>query len=317
MENISYYTLTYAVSELINQIEENELIINKNEYRNFIWSTAKQEYFIDSLLKHYPIPPVYLYKEDNNYLTVIDGIQRIKTIYYYVTERSNIFVNKKSFRELSKNEQRQILISRIDVTIIENLNNSQEVLTEIFTRLNIGGMSLTRQELRNRIYFGEMVDCINELNNNVLWRTLYGSNIDKRYRDSEYILKFINLNYSARQNMSLNTSDDAYSKFLAAFRHNTDIFSFFEPLFLHSLEYIINNFGEEALRINNRFSSYMFYIFLIPLSLYLQENKSLKSIVNSYSAIKSTEFINKYKNATPKKLINIGVSLLGGCIYDL
>jgi hypothetical protein len=46
MENISYYTLTFAVSELINQIEENELIINKNEYRNFIlFRNRTHQYF--------------------------------------------------------------------------------------------------------------------------------------------------------------------------------------------------------------------------------------------------------------------------------
>jgi hypothetical protein len=55
--------------------------------RNFVWDIKRASKLIESLLLGLPIPQVFLYEEDRNRFLVIDGQQRMMSLYYFMKGR--------------------------------------------------------------------------------------------------------------------------------------------------------------------------------------------------------------------------------------
>ena len=55
--------------------------------RNYIWDQKRASKFIESLILGLPIPQIFLYQKERNKFLVIDGQQRLLTIYYFVNQR--------------------------------------------------------------------------------------------------------------------------------------------------------------------------------------------------------------------------------------
>ena len=55
--------------------------------RNFVWDLARASRLIESLLLGLPVPQVFLYQSDKDPLLLIDGQQRLMTLYYFVKGR--------------------------------------------------------------------------------------------------------------------------------------------------------------------------------------------------------------------------------------
>src|SRR5262249_33949471 len=55
--------------------------------RNYVWDIARASKLIESLLLGLPVPQVFLYEEARNKFLVIDGQQRLMSIYYFIKQR--------------------------------------------------------------------------------------------------------------------------------------------------------------------------------------------------------------------------------------
>ena len=55
--------------------------------RNYVWDIKRASKLIESLLIGLPIPQIFLYEEKKNKFLVIDGQQRLMTIYYFKKRR--------------------------------------------------------------------------------------------------------------------------------------------------------------------------------------------------------------------------------------
>ncbi len=55
--------------------------------RNYVWDIRRASKLIESLIIGLPVPQVFLYEERRNSFLVIDGQQRLMTIYYFVRQR--------------------------------------------------------------------------------------------------------------------------------------------------------------------------------------------------------------------------------------
>ena len=75
--------------------------------RNFVWDIKRASKLIESILIGLPIPQTFLYEEKPNTFLVIDGQQRLMSIYYFVHER---FPRKEKLVEL-----RQLFDERGDI----------------------------------------------------------------------------------------------------------------------------------------------------------------------------------------------------------
>ncbi len=208
--NITSWGADLSFRELITMYEEDELIKPELQ-RNYVWDKVEASRFIDSILLGLPVPSIFLANTNEDLKLIIDGYQRIMTVYDYVkgiwTKDNKVFklsnsekVNErwrgKAFNELSANEQRRIRSTTIHAIIFEQSKpkNNDTSLFQIFERINTGGRALKSQEIRNCVYQGDLNRLLIRLNVDANWRKLFGAGVDSRMRDSEYILRFFALN---------------------------------------------------------------------------------------------------------------------------
>ena len=76
----------FNVSTIYNFIESGAVRIPGFQ-RNFVWDIGRASKLIESLLLGLPVPQLFLYEEARNKFLVIDGQQRLMSIYYFVKQR--------------------------------------------------------------------------------------------------------------------------------------------------------------------------------------------------------------------------------------
>jgi len=55
--------------------------------RNYVWDIKRASKLIESILMGLPIPQIFLYEQARNQFLVIDGQQRLMSIYYFIERR--------------------------------------------------------------------------------------------------------------------------------------------------------------------------------------------------------------------------------------
>lgn len=161
-----------SLGEVINLYKEGELKINPEFQRLFRWDTTRKTRFIESILLSIPIPPIFVFQNENGDWELIDGLQRLSTIFEFCgilidSNGDNVqpsilegtkflpsLANKRwqtwieGDESIDRTMQLQIKRARIRVEIL--LKESDEnAKYELFQRLNTGGARLSEQEVRN------------------------------------------------------------------------------------------------------------------------------------------------------------------------
>lgn len=208
--NITSWGADLSFRELITMYEEGELLKPELQ-RKYVWKKPEASRFIESLLLGLPVPSIFLAESKDETKLIIDGYQRIMTVYDYVrgvfSQDEKIFkltnskkINErwrgKAFSELEDSEQRKIKKSTIHAIIfVQNHPKGDDTsLFQIFERINTTGKTLTAQEIRNCVYQGKLNKLLFELNKSPKWRELLGKEEDDdRMLDMEFILRFFAL----------------------------------------------------------------------------------------------------------------------------
>lgn len=217
--NITSFGTDMTFRELITMYEEGDL--EKPEMqRKYVWDKNEASRFIDSILLGLPVPSIFLAKTDDEKRLIVDGYQRIMTVYDYVKRgvfggdgksfslsNSDIINTRwrgKTFQELQPEEQRKIRNSPIHAIVFEQKEPKHDTgMYQIFERINISGRSLKPQEIRNCVYHGKFNKLLLELNKYEAWRNLFkNSEEDSRMSDVELILRMFAFAYLPKQKES-------------------------------------------------------------------------------------------------------------------
>ncbi|MBC2242335.1 DUF262 domain-containing protein [Listeria booriae] len=86
---MNYQTISYDLDYIINLIDRGKLNLNPDFQRMERWNLKKKQLFIDSLLRGWPIQGIVLI-ENNFSLEVLDGQQRLTTIYDFLNNKIKI-----------------------------------------------------------------------------------------------------------------------------------------------------------------------------------------------------------------------------------
>jgi hypothetical protein len=180
--------------------------------RQSVWNDEKQSFFIDSILKNFPIPPIFLHQhidEASGKTTydVIDGKQRLLALIRFIKneipisnerEQGDAFYDSKSagatFEELNRPElvtyKKQFWRYAIPIEYIDT--TSADIIDDIFDRLNRNGEPLTGQELRNAKYHGRpFLELVQRLTVVPFWAARL-KNVDvSRMEDQEFISELL------------------------------------------------------------------------------------------------------------------------------
>lgn len=197
-EKIRVRTANIIVESLISRINHHEIDLEPPFQRSFIWDTQRQSRLIESLLLRIPIPVFYVAADENENWLVVDGVQRISTIYNYVTDQFPLsqleYLNKfdgKKHSELPRPMQRRIGESELVVNVIDQ-GTPGDVMFNIFRRINTGGMTLNGQEIRNALHPGPVRAYLKTLANSQEFLKATDNTIkDKRMADRECVLRFL------------------------------------------------------------------------------------------------------------------------------
>lgn len=195
---------------------DGNLVIQPEYQRNYIYGDGKRDVaVIDSLLKGYPLGLLYFVENEDGKYEVLDGQQRITSFGRFVNHTWPFMVERKGkpkyFDSLDPDEQKLILEAPLTIYVCKG---SPSEIQEWFEIINVKGVPLVEQELRNAAYHGPFVtkarrEFSNTNNANMKrWQT-YCSGDPKRQAILEASLDWI--------------SDGKIDAYMAAHRNDTDI----------------------------------------------------------------------------------------------
>jgi Protein of unknown function DUF262 len=161
-----------SIGEWISLYENNELDIHPEFQRFFRWSDTQKTNLIESILLGIPLPPIFVSQRPDGVWDVVDGLQRLSTIFQLLgilkDEKNKIVAplvlkatkylpslkdyqwidSKDTKKTLPQEAQLSLKRSKLAVSII--LKESDEnAKYDLFQRLNTGGSELSPQEMRN------------------------------------------------------------------------------------------------------------------------------------------------------------------------
>ena len=203
-----------SVSDVVAMINNDDIFLNPEYQRNYVWDNKRASLLIESLLLNVPIPVVYVAEDDDGIWSVVDGLQRLETLRRFFANEFKLrglevlqelngiqysTLNPKASRLLRNGILRIILIFK---------ESHPDIKYEIFMRLNRGSIRLTEQELRNCLYKGPFNDLLKELRENPKYLKMIGlTKPHKRMNDAELILRYFTIsdNYDRKKNALMET----------------------------------------------------------------------------------------------------------------
>lgn len=189
------------VYNLMERLEYDEINLQPDfQRKGGLWSLEKQSRLIESLMLKIPLPAFYFDASEEGNWIVIDGLQRLTAFKNYLIGKEKkkfeqlqylTEFNGLTFDELPRQYIRRIKESTIIAYTVEK-GTPDEVVFNIFQRINTGGLRLEDQEIRQALYPGLGTDLTRELAKSweFLQATQYSVKPD-RMLDREYITRFM------------------------------------------------------------------------------------------------------------------------------
>lgn len=126
--------------------------------REFVYDHARQQAVISTILSGFPLNVMYWSKKTNlltgeEAFEMLDGQQRTMSICEYLEGSFSVLVNgnPKNFDNLSLQDQERVLDYKL---MVYHCEGSEDEQLEWFEVINIAGLTLRPQELRNAVYTG-------------------------------------------------------------------------------------------------------------------------------------------------------------------
>jgi hypothetical protein len=213
LNSLVVYSRDWTVDTIVSQIRQGHIDLNPKFQRRNAWKDDKRSRLIESLIIGIPVPEIVLaeHPKQKKSFIIIDGKQRLLTVagfispdkvqYWKKPVLSSLTVrkdlNRLSYKDITANgmyadDARSFQNSDIRCTVISNYT-SNDVLYDIFYRLNTGSVPLSTQELRQVLNKGDFADYLMSITNTPqpVHNVLRLNQPDPRLKDIEIIFRFI------------------------------------------------------------------------------------------------------------------------------
>jgi Protein of unknown function DUF262/HNH endonuclease len=188
-----------SLAEFYRWFQSGRLIVDPEWQRRYVWDLKRASKLIESFLCDIPVPVIYLAKNEDAKYEVIDGLQRLTSVFEFFDNKYPLKgvellskeYNGKKFRDLPDKVQ-----SKIQDTTLRTFELSprtpKDLMFVIFERLNTGGIALNDMEIRNCLYRGGLNILMRDLAKNTEFITCINQrNLEKRMDDRALILRFL------------------------------------------------------------------------------------------------------------------------------
>lgn len=187
-----------SVFELKRQYEKERINLAPDYQRGNVWSSRQKSELIESILMGIPLPIMYFFQEETGVKQVIDGKQRLTTLFdfldneFRLTELSILpSLKGKKFEDLTGVEQGKVEDYKLSINVIKP-PTPDRIKFDIFDRVNRGGTRLNNQEMRNAIYQGEASKLLEKLKDSESFKLATDHSIRSRVmKDRHVILRFL------------------------------------------------------------------------------------------------------------------------------
>ena len=220
---VGTYPADITLEELHRQWKDGELLIPRFRPQ-FDWRPVQASRLIESFLLRLPVPPIYLYSEQNSRRQVVmDGGQRLASVFHYFDGcfpapgspendaghefgesapagpvfrlrglPPGSYFHRRAFEELGGHDRCRLQNAVLRAYFVQPLDPEEDRgVYDIFQRLHTNGAPLANQEIRNCIHHGDFVELLDELNEFPPWRAILGAEApDSRSRDMELLVRF-------------------------------------------------------------------------------------------------------------------------------
>jgi len=172
MERLSKQHETKTIADLVHLYENNMLDLSPAFQRKSVWVLKDRQKLIDTVIRNYPLPAIFLYRNENHgdlSYSVIDGKQRLETLLGFLGHlrghgfetRAEISgmegIQKISAKSLKNNKSHRERLRPhfmgYRIPVIEVAGPLSDII-EVFVRINSTGKPLTPQERRKAQYSG-------------------------------------------------------------------------------------------------------------------------------------------------------------------
>lgn len=180
----------WTISQIREYYDSKKLDLNPPYQRRFIWTLKDQQTLIDSILKGYAIPNIFLFEKKKNYFEMVDGQQRSRTIIGFMEKQFKTFdgeyYSKKEFEKIFQKYQ-------VAITIIEKIEEDESI-EEFYTLVNKAGIHLNRPELKKAEHFDTLfLRLVTELSDEANFQDLklFTDLSTKRMNDVDFVSELV------------------------------------------------------------------------------------------------------------------------------
>lgn len=193
-------TRNVSVFQALRKIESDQINISPDFQRAFVWDEVRQSRLIESILIRIPLPAFYLDATDQINWNVVDGLQRLTTLYNYCRKESFALRGLQFLSELEGCRfsdlpaKFRVLIEDDTQLLFYNLMPGTPIQAKftIFSRVNTGGMQLTPQEIRHALNQGRVTKLLAELANHHNFRRATKGVVESlRMGDRELVVRVL------------------------------------------------------------------------------------------------------------------------------
>ena len=224
-----------VISSLCKEIKNGKMKYDhKFQRRTDIWKVTQKSLLIDSIIRGIPIDPIKRTKS-NNITKIIDGIQRMSTIYSFINDEFSLSndcnpveidgvtyeIAGKKFKDLDPDVQDKITQLEITVITFHDCSDSEE--RTMFQRWN-NGTPLNGAHLRNSMESDDVINAIYELISmpffeKVMTKAMLKNDVDKDAIRQTFML------ISLKSDDSCNFTKKSMNNFISNYRSDSEITS--------------------------------------------------------------------------------------------
>jgi len=188
---------TYPVSWFRDRKIESALVLKPPYQRKPVWTYRQKAYLIDTIIKKYHIPEIYIHRDTDSegraVYNIVDGQQRTRSVLEFLdgefplSEEYNPEYADLNFKDLPENVRKQILNYTLYVREIPDA--TEEQVRNLFKRMNRNVVALNSQELRHATYSGDFIKLMEEIAEGEFWaeNKIVTPNEIRRMKDVEFI----------------------------------------------------------------------------------------------------------------------------------